>query len=134
MPDAPTIRAAVDRYIEVMSRGDRAAYVAQFTPDATIEDPVGSDLRRGHEAIGEFFDLVHGLADRITLVRTGPVRVAADHGAFPMQAISDLGERRMVVDIIDVMTFDDDGRITSMRAFWDPAEMRPYDESGDSAT
>ena len=33
----------------------------------------------------------------------------------------------MVVDIIDVMTFDDEGRITSLRAFWDMAEMRPYE-------
>ena len=33
----------------------------------------------------------------------------------------------LVVDIIDVMTFDDAGKITTMRAFWDPAEMRPFD-------
>jgi steroid delta-isomerase len=130
MTDAEQIRAAVERYIEVMSSGGRDAYVAQFSPDATVEDPVGSDVRSGHEQIGEFWDLVHSLADRITLVRTGPVRVANGQAAFPMQAISDLGDMRMVVDIIDVMTFDDDARITSMRAFWDPAEMRPYEGDG----
>lgn len=130
MADSTTIKDAVDRYIEIMSAGDRDAYVAQFTPDATVEDPVGSDVRLGHDQIGEFWDLVQSLADRITLVRTGPTRVAAGQAAFPMQAISDIGEMRMVVDIIDVMTFDDDGRITSMRAFWDPAEMRPYDGEG----
>jgi hypothetical protein len=30
-----------------------------------------------------------------------------------------------VVDIIDVMTFDVAGQIVSLRAFWDPAAMRP---------
>jgi hypothetical protein len=27
--------------------------------------------------------------------------------------------------VIDVMTFDDDGRITSMWAFWNMADMAP---------
>ena len=34
---------------------------------------------------------------------------------------------KMAVDIIDVMAFDDEGRITSLRAFWDMAEMAPYE-------
>jgi hypothetical protein len=33
-----------------------------------------------------------------------------------------------VVDIIDVMTFNDAGLITTMRAYWDAAEMRPADD------
>jgi len=27
--------------------------------------------------------------------------------------------------VIDVMTLDDEGKITSMRVFWNPQEMRP---------
>jgi steroid Delta-isomerase len=121
------IRASIDRYVEVMTAGDKEGYLAAFAEGATVEDPVGAGTRRGHEEIAEFFDLVRSLADRVTLVLTGPVRVAGSEAAFPMQAISEMGDQRMVVDIIDVMTFDEDGKITSMRAFWDPAEMRSYD-------
>jgi len=32
-------------------------------------------------------------------------------------------EGRAVVRVIDVMTFDDAGRFTSMRAFWGPSDM-----------
>jgi steroid delta-isomerase len=53
--------------------------------------------------------------------------VAAGECAFPMQARPVIGEDTYAVDIIDVMTFDADGRILTMRAFWDPAEMRPAD-------
>ena len=53
------------------------------------------------------------------------MRVAGDEAAFPMQARPRMGGEEFVVDIIDVMRFDDEARITSMRAFWDPAEMRP---------
>ena len=42
--------------------------------------------------------------------------------------MTDAGGTTFKLDIIDVMTFDDDGRITTMRAFWDPAEMGPADD------
>ena len=55
-------------------------------------------------------------------------RVAAGECAFPTQARPVLGGATFCVDIIDVMTFDDTGAITTMRAFWDPAEMRPAED------
>jgi len=127
--DAATIRATVDAYCAAFSAGDRDAYVALFAPDAWIEDPVGTPRHEGHEAIGTFFDLSSAMAESIELRQTGPVRVAAGECAFPMQARPMIGGGTYMVDIIDVMTFDDAGKITTMRAFWDPAEMRPADEA-----
>jgi steroid delta-isomerase len=126
--DATSIRSAVDGYCAAFTAGDRDAYVGLFAPDAWIEDPVGTPRHEGHDAIGTFFENARGMAESIELRRTGPVRVAAGECAFPMQARPVLGEATYVVDIIDVMTFDDDARITTMRAFWDPAEMRPADD------
>ena len=126
--DAATIRSVVDAYCAAFSAGDRAAYVGLYAPDAWIEDPVGSPRREGAAAIGAFFDESQALADSIELRLTGPVRVAAGEGAFPMQARPTMGGATFCVDIIDVMTFDDDGRITTMRAFWDAAEMRPAED------
>ncbi len=126
--DATTIRATVERYCAAFSARDRDAYVALFVDDAWIEDPVGTPRRDGHAGIGAFFDESSGMADAIELRQTGPVRVAAGEAAFPMQARPTIGGSTFVVDIIDVMTFADDGRITTMRAFWDPAEMRPADD------
>jgi steroid delta-isomerase len=127
-PDA--IRTTIDAYVDHMSRGDKEAWLDLFAPTARVEDPVGSPVREGRAAIGEFFDFAQSLADRLTLERSGPVRVVGHEAAWPMQAFSELGGDRFVVDIIDVMAFDDsisEGKalITSLRAFWDPAEMRP---------
>ena len=126
--DASTIRSVVSAYTDAFAKGDRAAYVGLFAEDATVEDPIGTDRHEGHEAIGAFFDQMSGMADSIELRLTGPVRVAAGECAFPMQARPSMGGQVLCVDIIDVMTFDDAGKITSMRAFWDPAEMRPADD------
>ncbi|MSO86338.1 MAG: steroid delta-isomerase [Acidimicrobiia bacterium] len=123
-----TMRAVVNAYCEVFSRGDRAGYVGLYAPDAWIEDPVGSPLHHGSEAIGMFFDQSSSMADSIELRLTGPVRVAGGEAAFPMQARPTMGGVTFVVDIIDVMTFNDAGLITTMRAYWDAAEMRPADD------
>jgi steroid delta-isomerase len=127
MPTADEMRALVTDYMHAMSANDKDAYVALFAGGATVEDPVGSEVHQGHDEIAAFWDSVHALSESITLVPTGPARVAANEVAFPMQAISDVGGSKMVVDIIDVFVVDDERKITSMRAFWDMAEMRPYE-------
>jgi steroid delta-isomerase len=127
--DAATIRATVEAYCAAFTAGDGAAYVALFAEDAWLEDPVGSPRIEGHEAIGGFFEQSSSMAESIELRLTGSVRVAAGEAAFPMQARPSIGGTTFGVDIIDVMTFDDAGRITTMRAFWDPAEMRPVDDA-----
>lgn len=126
--DAATIRAAVEAYCAAFTAGDQAAYVDLFADAAWIEDPVGTDRHQGKEAIAGFFTQSSSLAESIELRQTGPVRVAAGECAFPMQARPSIGGSTFVVDIIDVMTFDDVGKITTMRAFWDPAEMRPAED------
>jgi len=127
--DAATIRATVEAYCAAFTAGDQDAYVGLFADGAWIEDPVGTDRHEGKAAIAGFFTQASSMAESIELRQTGPVRVAAGECAFPMQARPSIGGSTLVVDIIDVMTFDDVGRITTMRAFWDPAEMRPADDA-----
>ncbi len=126
--DAATIRATVDRYTACFSAADKDAFLANFADDAWIEDPVGTPRRDGKASIGEFWDQTQGMAESVELRRTGPVRVAAGEAAFPMQARPVIGGTTFCVQIIDVMSFDDEGRITTMRAFWDPAEMGPAED------
>jgi steroid delta-isomerase len=128
MAEPDTIRSTISRYMTAMSAGDRDTWVGCFAPQATLEDPVGAEVVIGREAIGAFFDNAHALADGITMEPTGPVRVAADEAAFPFRIVTTLGADRLAMPVIDVMAFDDDGRITSMRAFWDMADMTPLDD------
>lgn len=130
MPEPAAIRATVDRYVEAFSAGDRDGWIDQFAPDATLEDPVGSDVRHGHEGIGEFWDMLVGMTEGAEMRRTGPVRVAAGEAAWPFQIRTKVGEDQMVLDVIDVMTFTDEAKIASMRAFWAFEDMRPEDAAG----
>jgi steroid delta-isomerase len=123
-PDADAIRSAIASYTERHSAGDVDGVVALFTPDAHVEDPVGSAAHVGHDAVRAFFAGTHELCDRLELVLTGPVRVAGQRAAFPMVARSHVGDLTMEIDIIDVMVFDDEGRVAEMYAYWNMDDAR----------
>ncbi len=50
-------------------------------------------------------------------------RIAGGEAAFLFELRTKAGEQTYTLAPIDVMTFDDDGRITSMRAYWSEADM-----------
>jgi len=122
MANPNDIRAVVSRYVELMNAGDADAIADLYTAEATIEDPVGSEPLAGREAIRDFY--AAAAAGAVALELSGPVRVCGHEAAFPMLATIGPEGRRSCLDIIDLMTFDEDARIRSMRAFWSPDGMR----------
>lgn len=124
MSTEEAIRTTVERYLATFSTRDRQGWLALFAEGATVEDPVGSPVCRGRDAIGEFWDRSQGLADKITLTLVQGPAVAGQEAAFAMEAAAVSGPSTMVVPTIDVMTFDAEGRILSQRAFWDPTSIR----------
>ena len=125
MAEATELRQAVTRYVERFNAGDREAWLALFAPDATLEDPVGSDPRVGIEAIGEFWDFVRSLAEAVELRLLDLVKPGGDEVAFTVRIVSTVGGAQLFVDVIEIQTYDEQGRITSMRAFWSADEMAP---------
>jgi steroid delta-isomerase len=113
------IRKTIGRYIELMNASDFDSIAELYAENATLEDPVGTEPIRGRETIREFYAAAIG---DVTLELTGSLRVAAGQVAFPMHAR--IGGTQ-TLDIIDVMVFDDDGRIASMRAFWSSEDFQP---------
>lgn len=122
MPSPDHIRSVYSRYVDLVSVGDSVAVAALYAKDAILEDPIGAPLQRGREAIQKFYAASAG-AVKLTL--SGPVRVCGREAAGPMLAtLQGADGRRAYIDIIDVMTFDEEGLITSMRAFWSPDAIR----------
>ena len=72
--------AAVHGYVAAFDKGDPEAVVALFAPDATVEDPVGTDAKIGHAAIREFYTA--SMATGAKLQLEGPIRLATDYAAF----------------------------------------------------
>lgn len=125
MADADTFRANIETYMKRFTAEDREGWLDLFAEDAWIEDPVGTPRRNGRKEIGEFWDETHTVPDAIELRPLGIVTVIGNEGIFTMQARATLGDSVFGIDIIDLMTFDDAGKITTMRAFFDPTTMAP---------
>ncbi len=112
--------AVIDAYLAAVSAGDLTAILAVYAPDATVEDPVGTEVHRGIDALRSFYG--RAVAVPMSAERVGPVRVAGDEAAFAfVLRLPSLGRE---MDIIEVMTFDAHGRVVAMRAFWGRENVR----------
>ena len=118
---ADRIRTTIERYVKHMNAGDADAIAGLYAEACSVEDPVGATPIAGHAAVHEFY---RKSAGHVRLELSGPVRVSGHEAAFPMVGTLGSADDPSYLDVIDVMTFDDEGRITSMRAFWSPDGIR----------
>jgi len=112
------IREVVEAYVRLVADGKATEVADLYADDATVEDPVGTEVRRGREAILEFYGGLEGLEASTTLHQ---VKIAAGEAVFSFELVTKVGDKSYTVAPIDHMVFDEDGKITAMRAFWDPA-------------
>lgn len=113
-------RATVERYIELVASGTAAQILELYSPEAVVEDPIGSEPRRGLDAIRELYAVLEPLRRK---VEAGDVRVSGNHAALAFTMVSEGHGHRMTISPIDVMEFDDEGRIVSMRAYWSQEDL-----------
>jgi steroid delta-isomerase len=114
------IGQVVDDYIRLVGSGTADEIVALYAADATVEDPVGTDVRTGPAAIREFYAGLEGLEQETRLITS---RIAGGEAVFHFEIVTRAGDKTYTLAPIDAMTFDDDGLITSMRAYWGDADM-----------
>lgn len=112
--------ATVNSYLDLVSRGSAAEIAALYAEDATLEDPVGSDVLVGREAIRDFYAAIEDLTITTAL---HTIRTCAGEAAFHFRVETDTGAGIAVMEPLEVMTFSDDGLITSMRAWWSDADL-----------
>jgi steroid delta-isomerase len=121
MPSQEALTQTVNKYLKHVAEGATEEVVNLYTADATIEDPAGSDVRRGRDAIREFYAAFQDAKKDTELAE---IRVGGNEAAFFWHLTLDAGDSRTRISPISLMTFDDDAKITSMRAFWSPSDVR----------
>ena len=122
MPSPPEIRNIVTSYVEMMCDSRVDDIMELFDHQATAEDPVGGELVQGIEALRSFYGAA---APLLQVELSGPICVAGNQCAFPVVAQLTMGDNVSYLDATDIFVFNEAGKITSMRAFWSPQELRP---------
>ncbi|BBY82276.1 nuclear transport factor 2 family protein [Mycolicibacterium pulveris] len=110
----------VHRYLELVAQGKPDDIAELYAEDATVEDPVGGEVHIGRTAIRGFYDAVANMNAECDVVT---LRTLGSEAAFFWSMTIDLGESRMRIEIISVMTFNEEGKIASMKAYWTPENV-----------
>jgi ketosteroid isomerase-like protein len=97
---------------------DRDAFLAAFADGGVIEDPVGTPAHLGQDACGGFWDTVHQLTERMSF-DVKDVIVCGSEAAMVFRIHAGTADAGIVIDAVDIFEVDDEGKIASMRAYWD---------------
>jgi steroid delta-isomerase len=122
MVSAEHIESVVRRYLDLVANGTAEEVAGLYATDATVEDPVGGEVHIGRHAIAGFYKNIESAPKETELVT---LRVAGHEAAFLFTITIGAGEHRIRIEPIDVMVFDGEGKIASMKAYWSPENVSP---------
>jgi steroid delta-isomerase len=111
-----TFDALFEKYTKAVTATDVDTIVSIYAPEAKIQIPVGGLVHDGIDAINTFYR-ENELAESLEV--TGAACVAGLEAAVPLRAVVVQDGRRLELDVIDVAEIDEQGRVLSMRAFFD---------------
>jgi steroid delta-isomerase len=121
MPTQAAMKAALQAYVDGLNRGDADAVIALFAPDAEIEDPVGTPVKRGREIEAWFRRAVEM---RAQLELAGPIRGSHGRAAAMAFSVTTRFEGQVVATrSVDAVRFDDAGRIARLEGYWGPEDV-----------
>ncbi len=115
------ILETVNAYVNLVANGTTDEIMDLFAEGATVEDPIGTDVRSSPESIREFYATLQDLKQTAEIKA---VKIGAGQAAFLFELVTHADDATYTVAPIDVMTFNDDAKITSMRAFWSDEDFQ----------
>ena len=117
------VSQAVKAYFAAIRAMDEQAWVNTFAEDAVSYDPVGAPPTRGHEKLAEFFQTITAAFKEVGLTED-EVFIAGNGAAVKWsgRGISKSGSK-VHFEGIDVFEVNEAGKIQTLHAYWNPAEM-----------
>ncbi len=117
------VSKAIRAYFAALRAMDQQAWVDTFAEDAVSYDPVGAPPINGHQKLGEFFQTITAAFKEVGLTED-EIFIAGDGAAVKWtgRGISKAG-RKVHFEGIDVLEVNEAGKIQTLHAYWNPAEM-----------
>jgi steroid Delta-isomerase len=118
------IIATLDAYTAAYRNGDKDALLALYVEDCEWTDPVGTPTHYGRAGVAQFWDDARAMADAIVIVKKD-AHICGNEVAMPLEIHATIGGSTLIMDGVDIFTFDDDARIVTGKAYWDMSKARP---------
>ena len=116
------IAATVQAYIDGLNSGTAEDIADLYADGATVEDPIGAPVRSTRAELVEFYGIITGLDTReATLAWT---KIAGDTAVFQFTLVTGVAGSEFEITPVDIMVFDEAGKIVSMRAVWSQEDLK----------
>ena len=119
---AEKIDAAVDSYIELLNSGTAEQIADLYAADATVEDPIGADIRDTREQLVEFYSVITGMDERTATLKWK--KIAGDTAVFEFTLVTKTAGLDFEITPVDIMVFDAEGKVSTMRAVWQQSDLK----------
>ncbi|WP_143965934.1 nuclear transport factor 2 family protein [Gordonia zhaorongruii] len=116
------ISATVEAYISHLTSGTADDLADLFAEGATVEDPIGAPVRSTRDELVEFYGIITGMESRNATLKW--TRIAGDTAVFEFTLVTGNSEMKFEITPIDIMVFDENGKIASMRAVWESSDLK----------
>lgn len=123
-------RLASQRSMAAVQAKDRAGWLALFADDAVVEDPVGPSFldeagqgHRGLDAIGAFFDANIASVEQIAFELHDSFAAGSEVANVATISMVLPGGATSRCEGVFVYRVRDDGKLVSLRAFWEVDRM-----------
>jgi steroid delta-isomerase len=118
-----TLKQTIASYFAATRAMDAEAFVDAFAPDAVSHDPVGTPPHQGQEAIRQFITGVMSGFETVGLTENN-VFISGNSAAVMWTGRGRTKSGRDIVfEGIDVIEGNQDGKIQTLKAFWDPTPV-----------
>lgn len=114
MPTPDLIRHGFEEHLRLLQAGTAEDLTDLFAEDGVIEDPAKPESKIGKAAIRSHFDV----AKQFEMTELLAIRVVANSCAAFFQVTTKTPDATFDGTPIDIFSFDETGKITSMRAYW----------------
>ncbi|MFS0749367.1 steroid Delta-isomerase [Oceanobacillus sp. 1P07AA] len=123
MPTEQEMKASLQKYLDGFNEGNSEKVISLFAEDARVEDPVGSEPLKGKASITSFFQQSVPSVKKLELA--APIRGShSNAAAMAFNIYVEVEGKEAVIRCIDVMTFNDEGLIMDMKAYWGPEDIQ----------
>jgi steroid delta-isomerase len=117
----PEIEAAVEEYFASIGSLDVQRFVNNFAPDGVLEDPVGTPPVQGTQAIAVYFGAIITPFSEIKPYVQEVVVCGQEAAVNWKLRLKTTAGKVIIIDGMGVFKFNQQGKLQSVREFWDLA-------------
>ncbi|WP_394940398.1 nuclear transport factor 2 family protein [Psychromicrobium sp. YIM B11713] len=114
-------KRVLQSYIDTINANDLEGLLGLFAEDVEWEDPYGSPVRKGREALREVYSPLIG---SLNMTLDGPIRGSeGNRAAMAFSFEVEIDGKRFGATAIDVVSLNEAGLITHFQAYWSPGDL-----------